>query len=87
MSRSFMVVTACEDGVTDGVIVGDVYSAFVSKDTGFMLPVREAGTEGEGNGSVHGLEGLEYKGVIGGGGLDVVGEGSVDDANEEGRRE
>ena len=87
VSRSFVVVTACEDGMTDGVIIRNIYAAFVGEDTGFMLPVREAGTEGEGNGSVHRLEGLEYKGVIGGGGLDVVSEGGVDNANEEGRWE
>jgi len=60
MSGGFVVVTPCEDGVTDGVIIGDVYSAFVSEDTGLVLPVREARVEGEGNRSVHRLEGLEY---------------------------
>jgi len=75
-----------EDSMADGVVVGDVDSAFVSKDSGFMLPIGEAGTEGEGNGSVHGLEGLEYKRVIGGGGLDAIREGGVDDADKEGGR-
>jgi len=34
-----MVMTACEDGVMDGVVIRDVYAAFVSEDTGFVLPV------------------------------------------------
>jgi len=42
MSCRFMVMTACEDGVTDGVVIRDVYAAFVGEDTGFVLPVGEA---------------------------------------------
>jgi len=87
VSSSFVIMAAGEDGVADRVIVRDVYAAFVSKDSGFMLPVREAGAEGKGDGPVHRLEGLKYEGVVGGGGLDTVGEGGVDDSNEEGRWE
>ena len=39
-----------------GVIGRDVDAAFVGKDSGFDLPVSEAGTEWEGNILVHGLE-------------------------------
>jgi len=77
-------MTLFKDGMADGVVVGDVDLAFVSKDSSFMLPVREAGSEGEGDGSVHGLEGLEYEGVIGRGGLNAVREGGVDDADKKG---
>jgi len=80
-------MTSFKDGMADGVVIRDVDSSFVSKDSGFMLPVGEAGTEGEGDGSVHRLEGLEYEEVIGRGGLNVVREGSVDDADKKGWRE
>ena len=83
VSCGFVVMTACEDGVTDGVIVRDVDTALVGEDSGFMLPVGEAGAEGKGNGAVHRLEGLEYEGVVGGGGLDAVGEGCVNDSDKE----
>jgi len=82
MSGSFMIVASCKNGMADGVIIWDVDLAFVGKDSGFMLPVREAEAEGEGDGTVHGLEGLEYEGVIGGGGLNAIGEGGIDDANK-----
>jgi len=77
-----MVMASLEDGVLEGVIVRDIDLAFVGKDTGFMLPVREAGAEVAGNRAIHGLEGLEYEGVIGGTGLDSIRESGVDDANE-----
>ena len=82
MSGSFMVVALCKDGMADGVIVWDVDSAFVGKDSGFLLPVREAGVEGEGDGTVHGLEALEYEGVISRGRLNAIREGGIDDANK-----
>ena len=83
VSCSFMVVTACEDGVTNGVIVGDVYAAFVSEDSGFMLPVREAGAEREGDRTIHRLESLEYERIVGRGRLDFVCKGGVDYSDEE----
>jgi len=82
MPSSFMVVASCKDGMVDGVVVWDVDSAFLGKDSGFVLPVGEAGAEGKGNGTVHGLEGLEYEGVIGRGGLNAIREGSINDANK-----
>ena len=53
MSSGFVIVTPFKDSMTDGVVVRDIDSAFVSKDPGFMLPVREAGVEGKGDGTVH----------------------------------
>ena len=64
MSGCFVVVAPSEDGMTDRIIVGNVYSAFVSEDSSLMLPVRETGSEGEGDRTVHRLEGLEYKRVV-----------------------
>ena len=87
MSSSFMIVALFKDGMADGVIVRDVDSALVGKDSSFMLPVREVGAEGEGNGAIHRLEGLEYEGVISRGELNAIGESGVDDANKEGWRE
>jgi len=82
-----MIVAPFKDGMADGVIVRDVDSAFVGEDSGFVLPIGEARTEGKGNGTIHGLEGLEYEGDVGGGGLNAIREGSVDDADKKGRRE
>ena len=49
VSGGFVIMTLLEDGATEGIIVGNIYSVFVGKDTGFVLPVREAGTEGARN--------------------------------------
>jgi len=87
MSCRFMVMTAFEDGVTDGVVIRDVYAAFVGEDTGFVLPVGEARAKSEGNRAVHRLEGLEYEGVVRGGRLDSVSEGGVNYSDKERRWE
>jgi len=49
VSGCFVVMTPSEDGMTNGVIVGDVCSALVSEDSTLMLPVGEAGMKGEEN--------------------------------------
>ena len=72
VSGSSVVMASLEDGVTDGVIVRDVDSAFVCENASLVLPVGEAGAEGKGNGTIHGLEGLEYEGTISGGGLNSI---------------
>ena len=81
----FMIMTVLKDGAAKRVVRGDVDTAFVRKDAGFNLPVGEAGAEGERNVLVHRLEGLEDKGVTHRGGLNAVGEGGVDEVDEEGR--
>ena len=80
-----MVVTALENGVAEGVVVGDIDTTLVGQDACFDLPVGEAGTEGERDVLIHGLEGLEDKGVARRGGLDAMGEGDVDNVDEERR--
>jgi len=72
MSSSFVIVASFKDGMADGVIIRDVDSALVGKDSSFMLPVGEAGAEGEGDGTVYGLKDLEYEGVISRGGLNTI---------------
>jgi hypothetical protein len=81
VAGGLMVMAALEDGFTEGVVVGDVDTSLVGKDSGLHLPVGEAGTEGERDILVHRLEGLEYKGVARGGRLNVVGECDVDDVD------
>ena len=83
MSCGFMVVAACEDSVTDGVIIRDVHTVFVGENPSFMLPVREAGAESEGDGTIHRLESLEYERIVGRGRLDFVCKGGVDYSDEE----
>ena len=43
--------------------------------------------ESRGNGAIHGLKGLEDKGIGGRTGSDARGEGRIDDVDEERRRE
>ena len=76
-----------KDGAAEGVVSGDIDTALVSEDASFDLPVSKAGAEGERNILMHGLEGLEDEGITCGGGFDAVGEGGVDEVDEEGRRE
>ena len=71
-----------EDGVTQGVIVGDIDTSLIGQDACINLPVGEAGTEGERDVFVHGLEGLEDKGIACRRRLDTVGEGDVNDIDE-----
>ena len=74
-----------KDGTAERLICGYVDTAFVCEDTGFDLPVGEAGAEGERNILVHGLECLEDKRVTRRGRLNAVGEGGVDKVNKERR--
>ena len=87
MTRGLVIVATLEDGATEEVVGGNVDTPFVHKDAGLDLPVGQARTEGKRNVLVHGLESLEDEGVAGGGGFNAVGEGSVNEVNEEGRRE
>ena len=87
VTGGFVIVATLEDGTAEGVIRGDIDAAFVCEDTGCDLPVGEAGAEGERNILVHGLECLEDEGVAGRGGFNAVGESSVDEIDEERRRE
>jgi len=84
MSGSFVIMAVFKDGMVNGVIIRDVNSTLVGEDASFVLPVREVGAESKGDGTVHGLEGLKYEGVICGGGLNLVREGGVNDADKDG---
>ena len=79
-----MIMTALEDGTAKGVVCGDIDTAFVREDAGLDLPVGQAGAEGKRDVLVHGLEGLEDKGVTHGCRFNAVREGSVDEVNEKG---
>ena len=87
VTSTFMVVTPLENGVAEGIVIGDVDPTLIGQDACVNLPVREAGTEGERDVVVHGLEGLENEGITRRGGLDTVGEGHIDNVDEEGRGE
>ena len=83
VAGGFMVMALFENGAVEGVIGGDVDTALVSKDTGFYLPVSESGAEGQGNIFVHGLKCLQDEWIFGGGRFYVLGEGGVDEVDEE----
>ena len=73
-----MIVAAFENGTAKGVISGDVDTAFVGQNAGFDLPVHKPRMEGERDVFMHGLEGLEDKGVACRGRFDAMREGGVD---------
>ena len=85
MTGTFVVVTLLENGVAEGIVVGDIDTTLVGHDACFDLPVGEAGMEGERDVFIHGLEGLEDKGVTCRGRLDTVREGDIDNVDKEGR--
>ena len=87
MTGGLVIMAALEDGTAEGIVRRDIDAAFVCEDTGVDLPVSEAGAEGERNILMHGLECLEDEGVAGRGGFNAVGEGGVDEIDEERRRE
>ena len=87
VTGGLMIMAALEDGAAEGIIRGDIDTAFVCEDAGLNLPISKTGTEGKRNVLVHGLEGLEDEGVTRRGRLDAVGEGGVDKVYKEGRRE
>ena len=39
VSGGFMIVASCKDGAAEGVVGGDIDTAFIGKDAGFNLPV------------------------------------------------
>ena len=67
----------------EGVVSGDIDTALIGQDARFDLPVGEAGVKGKRDVIVHGLEGLEDKGIACQGRLNAVGEGNVDNVDEE----
>ena len=58
-----MIVAAFKNVAAEGIICGDIDTAFVGEDAGFHLPVCEPRAEGKRNVLVHGLESLEDEGV------------------------
>ena len=63
VTGTLMVMTPLENGVAEGVVVGDIDTTLIGQDACFDLPVGEPGAEGERDIIVHGLEGLENEGV------------------------
>ena len=65
VASSGVVVTAAENITAEIASGGNKDAAFICEDAIGKLPVREAGTEGRGNGAIHRLKGLEDKGIGG----------------------
>ena len=74
VASSGVVVTAAENVAAEIISGRDKDMAFIGEDAISILPVREAGTEGRGNGAIHELKGLEDEGVRGQRGSDAGGE-------------
>ena len=81
-----VIVTPAENVAAKIASGGNKDVAFIGEDAISILPVREAGTEGGGNGAIHRLKGLEDEGIRGGRGSDAGGESRIDDMNKERRR-
>ena len=82
---ALVVMATLKNSVAEGIIGRDIDTALVGQDARVDLPVGEAGTEGEGDVVIHGLEGLEDEGVACRGRLNTVEEGHIDNVDEEGR--
>ena len=87
VTGTFMVMASLENSVAEGIVIGDIDAALIDQDACFDLPVGEAGTEGERDIIVHGLKGLENKGIACRSRLDAMGKGDVDNIDEERRGE
>ena len=85
VTGTLVVVTLLENGMAEGIVVGDIDMSLVGQDACFDLPVGETGAEGERDVLIHGLEGAEDEGVARRGRLDTMREGNVDNVDEEGR--
>ena len=84
MTGGFVIMATLEDGTAEGIVCGDVDTAFIREDARFDLPVSESGSKGERDILVHRLESLEDEGITCRGGFNVVGEGGVDEVNKKG---
>ena len=60
-----MIVAAFKNVAAEGIICGDIDTAFVGEDSSLNLPVSKAGAEWEGNILMHRLKCLEDKGISG----------------------
>ena len=83
MTSRLVVMAMGKDSFLKEEIRGYIYMIFVGEDPLSILPVRETEAEGRRNGSIHRLECLENEGVRGGGGLDTIGERSVNEVDKE----
>ena len=72
MASRLVIMAAAENGAAEGIVCGDVDTAFVGKDACFNLPVGESRTERKGNVFMHGLESLKDEGVTRGRGLKIL---------------
>ena len=79
-----MVVTTLENSVVKGFVIGNTDAAPVDQDACFDLPVGKVGAEGKRDILVHGLEGLKNERIAGRGRFNEVGEGHINDVDEEG---
>ena len=87
VAGGLVVMAAGKNGSSEGIVRRDVDAAFVGEDARFDLPVSEAGTEGERDIFLHGLESLEDEGVTRRRGFNALREGGVNDVDKEGRRQ
>ena len=78
-----MVIALGQDGPLKGGVGGHVDTTLVGEDPFGILPVGQMRAEDRGNRSIHQLECLKNEGIRGRGGLDMMGEGSVNEVDEE----
>ena len=82
MSSSRLIMVVGNDGVAEVEIIGSIDLSLEGEGAGVILPVKEAGMEGWGNFSRHGLEGGEDKGIRGRGSCQLSQKGGVNEFDE-----
>ena len=80
-----MVMATVENGLTERGVGRDIDAILVCENAFGVLPIGETRAEGRGNGAVHRLQGLGDERIGSRRGLDSMGEGGVNEINEEGR--
>ena len=83
ITGSFVVMEMGKDGFLKRGIRGYIDTVFVGENSLSMLPVREMGAKGGRDEPIHQLECLKDKGIRGRGGLDTIGEGSINEVDKE----
>ena len=83
VASSGMVMVASDDGVAQVCIGRDIDAALVSQDASVVMPVRKAGAKGSWGSTWESVEGVQDQWVRSRGGAKFVGEGGIDEVNEE----
>ena len=80
-----VVMATAENDLSERGVRRNVDTIFVCENAFGVLPIGETRAKSRGNGAIYRLQGLEDERIGSRRGLDLVGEGGVDEVNKEGR--